>query len=718
MITELHMKKWAKHDGCTFKFVEGMNKIIGENEAGKSLIFEAIDFCFHGSEALRLPVGMYGNGLFAAINFEVRGKKYKIDRSLKTAQLFDVEKDSLLAKGSTAVTAEVRKIFGYTRNVFMTSNYSSQDSIQHLSKMLPAERKRTIDNVIGLSAVEKVLKNHKAELTILRRERDGVKNRQVDAPVPMVIPFDPQTEEKIKQILVEIAEMNAIVTTQRTNREQHRAIDSAKPVEVELLTEAGLITAYSDDEITKREMDIARVTGRLQGAVETRDRHYAVPVTLMAEPSQEGLLDGVTIPMIDQKALERHALISAKLKAERAVDTLPDLSGCVEYPAEKISDAQTQEKLYTEWLHVQDLKKKGSVTCTHCSGEVLLAADQIAEKYSHVPELVEKPVLSSQEMFATNKQLRDLLEKEAQANKALADLEAEIVEFDKNWYTKEQTDAHINAELDWKKYNEVKAQVAAFNAKGEEYSEQVAELEAQLVELNTDWFTAETLNMHWEARRNKTQNDLYRSRVASWKESKAALQPFDEEAMRVAEQMAESKTLKRMDMELHLADYKRWSEQDARYQSWLADFNDVEARMDEENLAVEALNNFKDKIKTTILPSVNRVASTWMHKMSEGKHTSVTLTDEMQILVNDYPIEALSISGRALGHLSLRMALGQVLTNSVFPVFMADEIDASMRDGRAQNVLDALTDMLKGSMKQVILISHRSLEHVEHTIEV
>ena len=43
--------------------------------------------------------------------------------------------------------------------------------------------------------VEKVLKNHKAELTVLRRERDGVKNRQVDAPIPMVIPFDPQTEE-------------------------------------------------------------------------------------------------------------------------------------------------------------------------------------------------------------------------------------------------------------------------------------------------------------------------------------------------------------------------------------------------------------------------------------------------------------------------------------------------------------------------------------------
>ena len=104
--------------------------------------------------------------------------------------------------------------------------------------------------------------------------------------------------------------------------------------------------------------------------------------------------------------------------------------------------------------------------------------------------------------------------------------------------------------------------------------------------------------------------------------------------------------------------------------------------------------------------------------MSEGKHHKVELTEDMAILVNGEPIEALSISGRALGHLSLRMALGQVLTNHVFPVFMADEVDASMRNERAQNVLDALTDMLKGSMKQIIMISHRELEHVDNIIDI
>ena len=154
------------------------------------------------------------------------------------------------------------------------------------------------------------------------------------------------------------------------------------------------------------------------------------------------------------------------------------------------------------------------------------------------------------------------------------------------------------------------------------------------------------------------------------------------------------------------------------YSVWKAQMDEANIAVENEKLAIETLNNFKAKIKTTILPSVNSVASTWMNRMSEGKHSKVTLTDDMEILVGDMPIEALSISGRALGHLSLRMALGQVLTNSVFPVFMADEVDASMRNNRAQNVLDSLTNMLSGSMKQIIMISHRELERIDNVIEV
>ena len=46
MIHELTMKNWVKHHNRTFNFQEGMNLIKGENEGGKSLILEGIDFAY------------------------------------------------------------------------------------------------------------------------------------------------------------------------------------------------------------------------------------------------------------------------------------------------------------------------------------------------------------------------------------------------------------------------------------------------------------------------------------------------------------------------------------------------------------------------------------------------------------------------------------------------------------------------------------------------
>ena len=60
-------------------------------------------------------------------------------------------------------------------------------------------------------------------------------------------------------------------------------------------------------------------------------------------------------------------------------------------------------------------------------------------------------------------------------------------------------------------------------------------------------------------------------------------------------------------------------------------------------------------------------------------------------------------------YLSIRLALGQVLTNRVFSVFIADEVDASMDDERAEytaECLRRLTDLIS----QVILITHKHPE--------
>ena len=230
--------------------------------------------------------------------------------------------------------------------------------------------------------------------------------------------------------------------------------------------------------------------------------------------------------------------------------------------------------------------------------------------------------------------------------------------------------------------------------------------------------TDEELEKLTIAKKNKAINEKNVALLNQWEKSKNALEPFNAEILASAQTDLALVTQKEERLRAEKTEWDNYHSKLSTYSVWKAQMDEANIAVEDEKLAIETLNNFKAKIKTTILPSVNSVASTWMNRMSEGKHSKVTLTDDMEILVGDMPIEALSISGRALGHLSLRMALGQVLTNSVFPVFMADEVDASMRNNRAQNVLDSLTDMLSGSMKQIIMISHRELERIDNVIEV
>ena len=380
--------------------------------------------------------------------------------------------------------------------------------------------------------------------------------------------------------------------------------------------------------------------------------------------------------------------------------------------------AHAQENLYKDWLEVQRLKEKGTITCNHCEGEVLLAIDHIQAHYSHVPELVEKPLITSQELINKNKELERITQSVEDYKNQLEDFKNQLVEFDRNWYSEEALDDHVAALEREQDYTRRLADYHIWADKEVKLKQAFTDAEQELKEFNEQNHSEENLAKAEQAMVNHVQNERNKQIMDQWQKSKDALEPFDAEAL---EQAKTQLQVVELSLQENIKWFEAWKEYfrlDQIYSEWNNGFALASYEVEQEKLVIDTLNNFKAKIKTTILPSVNAVASTWLYKMSEGKHFKITLTDDMEILVGDKPIEALSISGRALGHLSLRMALGQVLTNSVFPVFMADEVDASMRNNRAQAVLDSLTEMLNGSMKQIIMISHRELERIDNVIEV
>lgn len=125
--------------------------------------------------------------------------------------------------------------------------------------------------------------------------------------------------------------------------------------------------------------------------------------------------------------------------------------------------------------------------------------------------------------------------------------------------------------------------------------------------------------------------------------------------------------------------------------------------------AIVGLRNLKTSIKSYLVPSLNKVASAYLAQMTDGARSSVVISENFDIVVDGQPMEALSGSAKAVANLAIRLALGQTLTNSVFSVLMADEIDAAMDKERAEYTAKCLRK-LTSKISQIIIISHKKLE--------
>jgi DNA repair exonuclease SbcCD ATPase subunit len=160
----------------------------------------------------------------------------------------------------------------------------------------------------------------------------------------------------------------------------------------------------------------------------------------------------------------------------------------------------------------------------------------------------------------------------------------------------------------------------------------------------------------------------------------------------------------------------------ANYERGLAEFRGTSARLaEEQQLAVDfaegakAIGNARRGVKAHLAPALSRVASSLIDTMTAGQLTSITVDEEMEVMVGSQDINTLSGAGKTIANLALRIAMGQVLTARVFPVFIGDEIDSDMDAGNAAATAEALA-ALSSQLKQVILVTHKQFDLADHLI--
>lgn len=199
MIEELRLQNCIKHKDRCFQFGKGLTIIRGQNGNGKSLVQEMIRFALFGSNALRGKVSDYDPNMKVTLICEINKEKVIIVRGLKDCVINGT------VRGTTPCNEWIRKKLGYDLTVFDMGNAAKQGEIAKLGRMKPSERKLAIDQIIGLTAMTKLVKQ-------LKEERSELKNYVSGFESALIEPEEPVKPERYKSSTELSSELDKIRT--------------------------------------------------------------------------------------------------------------------------------------------------------------------------------------------------------------------------------------------------------------------------------------------------------------------------------------------------------------------------------------------------------------------------------------------------------------------------------------------------------------------------
>lgn len=654
MFKSIKIKKGPVHAGREIVFTSGETAIIGPNGCGKSLLAEYMAFSLFGTVALRGKVSDYKD-LEVITTVTIKGKNYRIERDTKTCKIFD-DKEEVICIGTKACNIKIVALLGYDFNVYKMGNYAGQLDILGLGTMKPTERKTALDRTLGIGIIDKLIKYANDIALKNRHESEALKSILVD-PGQEPTPPTNYREGLLKELYDEYISVKQDIDSYKEFQKRERPVCPEEPImpEIAKVFKEGS-SKFLQKVLKRKELETEQASLK------------KTPVSSY----KKGFLD---------EELQKHKDYERYESYLKTVQSFQDKEPDVTLKEWEILYASLQEwKKYDDELTAYNLQE---VSCPKCGNRFNPYKEQPVKPLGERPNITYQYLQEQKELMAKKQFLSQIepvdpvekptlsvstiheeinkIENYAIANLRLTEISIELSDY--SLFTQENLERLQTYEKDLSVYNEKRTN-----------------FEVEYQRWNTLNLKYLEFNLHWaETRLNELA--IYYENVRKYEEKKREYDQKKAEYDRVLEKALE------MD------------KQETRYKT-----------------AADNLKTMKVKIKGYVLPSLQKVSSILLSEMSDGLFQRIEIDPDFNILVEGREICLFSGSEQAMINLALRLGLGQVLTHKAFSVFIGDEIDASMRDERAQLTADCLRKISK-YIKQVILISHRNIE-ADHFIDL
>lgn len=674
----------------------GMTSISGPNESGKSLRLELIRYMLFGSKALRLPLKEYTT-ISGELEFSIGEANYRVVRNKPEAMLY--KDNNPIAVGTTAVNNAIYKNLGYDLEVFDVANACLQDDITAMSKKTPSERKQMIDQTLGLDAIDILLKNINLKISHNKGSQSAIELglKQYGDLIEPTRPDDYIENSNIKERIADCINQKTHydqMCATLNNAECPRPITPDYPVDPEPVETLEELRAQQLNQ-SGLQTKISKINNEL--------------ATLKYEINKYIPLKPETIRMYTTYVNHGYELKWANYNAYSLLFKKAEL-----YP--EITTRDMYNQIYNGAISapilesINRLIEESTVVCPSC-------------EYGFPIQLSEITVL--EQSLPTGSKLQAQLDVKAwECYGSLS--KSQMIELDETLNAREKLvslgwDETPPREPDLPEGVAISAPALELILTKEQLykdrCEKVTVLEAELAQLvkDVDNDIQSKLDLKQQYLFLKNNYDKQVEKYEAYCTLKDDLVPKIHELRYVLADLNKLLVIQESsaDYEAKLESYKYTQHITEQMKS---DLDKLIVEYDKLLAIKNGLTSIKPLVKSYLVPSLSSVASTFISKMTNNSRSAIVISNDFDITVDGEPVNALSGSGKAVANLAIRLALGTVLTNKVFSVFLADEVDSAMDSERAEHTSECLRN-LTNVFKQVIIISHKKPD-ADHYIEL
>ncbi len=164
MINSIELENWKAHGRTAIHFSKGTNILVGQMGAGKTSILDAVSFALFGTfpaiknrrvkvEDMIRSKPRQEQSARLKLEFDADGSTYSVERTISSGEpaKATLKKDGAYVQSQPQrVTEEIERALKMDYDLFARAVYSEQNRLDYFLELSSSERKKQVDNLLGL----------------------------------------------------------------------------------------------------------------------------------------------------------------------------------------------------------------------------------------------------------------------------------------------------------------------------------------------------------------------------------------------------------------------------------------------------------------------------------------------------------------------------------------------------------------------------------------